>query len=64
MAVYEVFLSKAASKQLKTFPAFIHNNIIEEILSLSANPRPPGCTKLKKFKNALSYWHWRLQGDL
>jgi len=45
MPVYEILLSKAARKQLKLLPSFVHNNIIEEITNLSVNPRPAGCVK-------------------
>ena len=56
MPVYEVFLSKAARKQLVILPAFIHNKIIEDISGLSSIPRPAGCKKLKGYKNA-----WRIR---
>lgn len=50
---------KAARKQLGTLPAFIHNNIIEDISALADSPRPAGCKKLKGYKNA-----WRIRvGD-
>ena len=52
MSVYEVLLSKAARKQLASLPAFIHNNIIEDISSLATMPRPDGCKKLKGYKNS------------
>ncbi len=59
MAVYEVLLSKAARKQLYTLPVFVHNKIIEDISALTSSPRPPGCIKLKGYKNA-----WRIRvGD-
>ena len=56
MTAYEVLLSRAACKQLAILPLFIHNEIVEEISSLSSNPRPPGCKKLKGYKNA-----WRIR---
>jgi mRNA interferase RelE/StbE len=52
MPVYEILLSKAARKQLKVLPAFVHNTIIEEITNLSLNPRPAGCVKLKGYRNS------------
>ena len=52
MPVYEILLSKAARKQLKTFPTFVHNNIIEDITNLSLVPGPDGCVKLKGYKNS------------
>lgn len=59
MAVYEALLSKAARKQLFTLPVFVHNKIIEDISALTTSPRPPGCKKLKGYKNA-----WRIRvGD-
>ena len=56
MPVYEILLSKASRKQLGSLPGFIHNKIIEDISNLSITPRPPGCKKLKGYKNA-----WRLR---
>lgn len=59
MPVYQVLLSKAARKQLNTFPVFIHNKIIEDIAALVETPRPAGCKKLKGQKNT-----WRIRvGD-
>ncbi len=52
MTVYEVLLSKTARKKLIILPLFIHNKIIEDISSLSLEPRPPGCKKLKGFKSS------------
>jgi len=52
MPAYEILLSKAARKKLSTIPAFIHDKIIEDISALSAAPRPPGCKKLKGYKNS------------
>ena len=52
MPVYEVLLSKAARKQLSTLPVFVHNKILEDISGLTSSPRPPGCKKLKGYKNA------------
>ena len=37
MPAYEVLLSRAACKQLAILPLFIHNEIVEEISSLSSN---------------------------
>lgn len=59
MPVYEVFLSKAARKQLDTLPLFISNKILEDISDLSSSPRPAGCKKLKGYKKV-----WRIRiGD-
>lgn len=59
MAAYQVFLSKAARKQLNTLPLFIHNKITEDIIALGNTPRPPSCKKLKGQRNA-----WRIRiGD-
>jgi mRNA interferase RelE/StbE len=52
MPVYEILLSTTVRKQLRTFPVFVHNNIIEEISNLSTNPRPTGCVKLKGYKKS------------
>ena len=55
MAGYEILLSKAARKQLKTLPTFVHNNIVEEITNLSLSPRPAGCVKLKGIKILIAF---------
>jgi len=52
MTVYEVLLSNAVRKKLSTIPAFIRDKIIEDISALSTAPRPPGCKKLKGYKNS------------
>lgn len=59
MVVYEILLSKAARKQLAALPIVIHDKIIENISELATIARPPGCKKLKGYKNA-----WRIRiGD-
>jgi mRNA interferase RelE/StbE len=52
MAAYEVFLSKAARKELAALPVFIYDKIIEDISYLSSVPRPAACKKLKGYKNS------------
>ncbi len=56
MPAYQILLSRAARKQLNTFPAFIHDKIVEDITALAYTPRPAGCKKLKNQKNA-----WRIR---
>lgn len=45
--LYEVFVSDQAEKALKKIPIKDYQRIITEVQSLSENPRPAGCKKLK-----------------
>jgi len=44
--VYKILLLLQAQKDLNNFRGKIFQQIKEKILSLSKNPRPPGCLKL------------------
>ena len=48
---YEVLIERAAEKDLRKLPKDVHDRVIEAILPLSANPRPPGSKKLAGSKN-------------
>ena len=57
--MYRVFLERAAEKQLKQFPAKVHNRVIAAIQELAEKPRPTGCRKLTGTEN-----DWRIRvGD-
>jgi mRNA interferase RelE/StbE len=59
MPKYEVLLSKAARKAIDKLPLKTANTILAHITSLSENPRPTGCKKLKGYAEA-----WRIRsGD-
>jgi mRNA interferase RelE/StbE len=57
--MYEVLVSKTASKELADLPTQVVNRIVPAIKNLGDNPRPPGCKKLKGEHDA-----WRIRiGD-
>lgn len=46
MPVYEVLLRRRAEKQLDRVPYVDHPRIVQAMLALRDEPRPPGCRKL------------------
>jgi mRNA interferase RelE/StbE len=44
--VYEVYLERAAERDLRKLPAETFHPIIPRIRALAETPRPPGCRKL------------------
>jgi len=44
--VYEVYLERAAERDLKRLSPDVFYRIIPSIRSLAENPRPPGCRKI------------------
>lgn len=44
---YQIFIKPAAQRQLKKLTLTVQQDLIARIESLSANPRPLGCKKLK-----------------
>ena len=57
--MHEVYLERAAEKDLKKLPGEIFQRIITHIKSLAETPRPPGCRKITGTKN-----DWRIRvGD-
>lgn len=46
MERYRVEIKKSAGKELKKLPATDQERVVEEILKLSSDPRPPGSKKL------------------
>jgi mRNA interferase RelE/StbE len=47
MPLYKIEISETAIKQLNKLPQDITKDLIKAIQSLSENPRPSGCKKLK-----------------
>jgi mRNA interferase RelE/StbE len=57
--VYEVYLERAAERDLRRLSAESFHRIIPRISSLAENTRPPGCRKLAGSEN-----DWRIRiGD-
>ena len=57
--MYEVYLERAAERDLSRLPVEIFNRIVPHISALAENPRPPGCRKLTGAEN-----DWRVRiGD-
>lgn len=46
---YRVIVPKPVQKQLDALPQQVKSRIIEHILALKSEPRPPGCVKLKGY---------------
>ena len=55
---YRVLLERSAQKALELLSREVRERIYSALTSLSRNPRPPGCKKLKES----NYWRLRV-GD-
>jgi mRNA interferase RelE/StbE len=44
--MYKVAITRSAEKDLKKLDRQVKNRIVNEILALAVNPRPPGCRKV------------------
>jgi mRNA interferase RelE/StbE len=44
---YVVTLKRSAEKELERFPSPLHDRLIERLLALKHDPRPPGAKKLR-----------------
>ncbi len=56
---YEVFLERAAQRDLRRLPTRVFEETIFRIKGLAENPRPPGCRKIVGSEN-----DWRIRvGD-
>jgi mRNA interferase RelE/StbE len=44
---YRVILSRSARKQMERISGEIETRVLARLSELEANPRPPGCKKLK-----------------
>ena len=59
MPDYFLEIKRSAQKELDALDDALFARIDHKILALAANPRPPGCKKLKGYAD-----HWRLRvGD-
>ena len=59
MAKYSIVLKSSAQKELDALDGAVFARIDRKILALAETPRPPGCKKLKGYKD-----HWRIRvGD-
>jgi mRNA interferase RelE/StbE len=59
MSLYEITVSKSASRELFKLPSKTNSKIVKVILTLAAEPRPQGSKKLKGGSN-----NWRIRiGD-
>ena len=57
--MYEVYLERAAERDLGRLPGETFYRIVPRIRALAENPRPPGCRKLTGSEN-----DWRIRiGD-
>jgi mRNA interferase RelE/StbE len=57
--MYEIYLERAAERDLRKLSAETFHRIIPRIHALADNPRPPGCRKLAGSDN-----DWRIRiGD-
>ena len=48
---YAVLIPKPVQKQLNDLPEEVRSRIVEKLLSLAQDPRPPGVKKLKGLEN-------------
>jgi mRNA interferase RelE/StbE len=44
---YVVYLKRSAEKELDCLPTAIHERILQRLISLKDNPRPPGAKRLQ-----------------
>ena len=59
MGSYAVEIKPSARKELESLPDHVLRRVITKLESLSDNPRPVGCKKLKGYKD-----QWRIRiGD-
>jgi mRNA interferase RelE/StbE len=57
---YRVDFSSAAQKQLKKLTPAVSDRLLDRILELAENPRPPGCVKMTDYEKDA----WRIRvGD-
>lgn len=56
MSNYKVVVSKSAEKELMKLPVLVIKKVVPVLESLTENPRPIGCKKLKGYSNL-----WRIR---
>jgi mRNA interferase RelE/StbE len=59
VANYSVVINSSAQKELDSLDDAVFSRVDRKILALAENPRPPGCKKLKGYRD---YWRLRI-GD-
>ncbi|HSE91013.1 MAG TPA: type II toxin-antitoxin system RelE/ParE family toxin [Candidatus Binatia bacterium] len=57
--MHEVFLERAAERDLKALSLTVYDRVVSHLKALSRNPRPAGC---KKITGSRSDWRIRI-GD-
>ncbi len=56
---YRVLLLRSSERERRKLPSKIRKRVNQALLNLEVDPRPPGCTKLKGYRN-----RWRIRiGD-
>lgn len=48
---YRILIPRPVQKQLDSLPREIRQRILQRIVRLQENPRPPGCVKLSGYEN-------------
>jgi mRNA interferase RelE/StbE len=48
---YQVIIPKSAQKQIEKLSKTIRLRVLERVMALQDDPRPPGCLKLKGYEN-------------
>lgn len=57
--MYSVEITGRAERELRRLDRAVKNRVVESILALASNPRPPGCVKVRSEENL-----WRIRvGD-
>ncbi len=49
---YQLLIPRPVQKQLDDLPGEVRQRVLQRILALRENPRPPGCVKLRGYENA------------
>jgi len=61
MAVYELFFKKSVQKDFDAIPKKDLKRILNRIVTLAENPRPPSCEKLTgQERYRLRQWRYRI----
>lgn len=47
---YQVIIPKPVQKQLDSLPKHVCDRVLNQIVALKENPRPPGCVKLRGYR--------------
>ena len=55
--MYEVYLERAAERDLKRLPSEVFSRVIQQLLDLAHDPRP---TEVRKLSGSLGDWRIRI----